>query len=161
MTTGGATLEVGVVDVYVLRETQRGWNILALRRGGPGRSPGSWETVHGHIEPGEVPHDAARRELREETGLTTERLYSITVHPFYMQKSATVQMAVVFAAFVDTNRVTLGSEHDKYLWLTPTAASKRFTWPRESEALVHIRRLLRGGNAGAVEDVLRIRNDNS
>jgi len=37
-----------------------------------GRNIGSWETVHGTIEPGETPVQASLRELREETGLVPE-----------------------------------------------------------------------------------------
>ena len=149
-------IAVGVVDVFVIRIVRGRWRVLVLRRSS-GRSPGSWETVHGKIEPGERPPDAARRELREETGLTDARLYSITVNPFYIHATGAVQLAVVFAVFVDTDTVTLGVEHDTYEWLSPTAAHRRFTWPRESEALRHIQHLLKGGNAGLVEDVLRIR----
>jgi 8-oxo-dGTP pyrophosphatase MutT (NUDIX family) len=32
--------------------------------------------VHGHIEDGEHPWQAAQRELQEETGLSPERLYN-------------------------------------------------------------------------------------
>ena len=149
-------IAVGVVDVFVIRIVRGRWRVLVLRRSS-GRSPGSWETVHGKIEPGERPPDAARRELREETGLTDARLYSITVNPFYIHATGAVQLAVVFAVFVVTDAVTLGVEHDTYEWLSPTAAHRRFTWPRESEALRHIQHLLKGGNAGLVEDVLRIR----
>src|SRR5437762_14258642 len=40
--------------------------VLVLRRGPDGRSPGSWETVHGTVDPGETPVAAALRELQEE-----------------------------------------------------------------------------------------------
>ena len=149
-------IAVGVVDVFVIQIVRGRWRVLVLRRSS-GRSPGSWETVHGKIERGESPPDAARRELREETGLADARLYSVTVNPFYIHTTGAVQLAVVFAVFVDTAAVTLGVEHDAYEWLSPTAAHKRFTWPRESDALRHIQQLLKGGDAGVVEDVLRIR----
>lgn len=35
---------------------------------------GMWGLVGGHIEPGESPQDAARREVREETGFTVGEL---------------------------------------------------------------------------------------
>lgn len=152
-------VRVGVVDVYVVRFRARRSRVLALRRGRRAhtRSPGSWETVHGTIEPGERPPDAAWREVREETGLEPDRLYAITVHPFYLHRAGVVELAVAFAAVVATERVTLGEEHDAFEWLTFAQAAKRFTWPRETEALAHVRKLLRGGTAGLVEDVLRVR----
>ena len=123
-------IAVGVVDVFVIRIVRGRWRVLVLRRSS-GRSPGSWETVHGKIEPGESPPVAARRELREETGLSDDRLYSITVNPFYIHAMGTVQLAAVFAAFVASDAVALGQEHDAYEWLTPAAAHKRFTRSEE------------------------------
>src|SRR5205823_2927728 len=73
---------VSFVDVYVVRQapppspSPGGFQVLVLRRSPAGRSPGSWETVHGTIEPGETPGDAALRELREETGCAPLRLYN-------------------------------------------------------------------------------------
>ena len=58
-----------MVDVYVLRPVAGGWEALCLRRAPADRSPGTWETVHGHILEGETPVAAAVRELAEETGL--------------------------------------------------------------------------------------------
>ena len=148
-------LRAGVVDVCVVRITGRAWKVLVLRRAKGTRSPGSWELVHGHIEKGERPVAAAKRELREETGLGTDRLYSITVNPFYLLASDTVQVALVFAAIVDSERVVIGEEHDKSEWLSVAAAMKRLTWPRDAESLRQARQLLRSGDAGVVEDVLR------
>ena len=152
-------VRVGVVDVCVVRIVGRAWKVLALRRAHGTRSPGSWELVHGHIERNELPAAAARRELREETGLAMRKLYSITVNPFYLLKSDTVQVGLVFAAIVESDRVALGAEHDRCEWLSVAAARKRLTWPRDGESVAHAARLLKRGDAGVVEDVLRADND--
>jgi len=150
-------IHVGVVDVYVIRPYRPDWLVLTLERANGTRCPGSWEAVHGRIEPGERPEQAAVREVREEAGLDVDRLYSITCQPFYLHAAGVVQMAVVFAAFVrEGTPVSLGAEHQHFEWLPMAEASTRFTWPREREALRHIAILLGTGDAGPAEDVLRI-----
>ena len=152
-----AELKIGTVDVYVIRPRADGWRVLALQRASAGtRCPNAWETVHGRLESGEEPPDGALRELREETGLVAERLYSVTVQPFYLHPMHVVQLAVVFAAFVGDGEVVLGPEHQRSEWLSVEEALDRFIWPREREALREIVHLLRGGDAGPVEDVLRV-----
>jgi type II secretory ATPase GspE/PulE/Tfp pilus assembly ATPase PilB-like protein/8-oxo-dGTP pyrophosphatase MutT (NUDIX family) len=151
-------LSIGTIDVYVIRPLAAGWRVLVLQRALDTRCPTAWEAVHGHIEPGEEPEDAALREVREECGLDAARLYSVTVQPFYLHRSHTVQLAVVFAAFVDEpGTFTLGAEHQRAEWLSVDEALERFQWPREREALREIAHLLRTGDAGPVEDVLRIK----
>ncbi|MDB4893424.1 MAG: type secretion system protein [Gemmatimonadetes bacterium] len=153
-----ASVNVGTVDVYCVSLDAGAWRVLVLQRSAETRCPGAWETVHGRIEPGEEPEDAAVREVAEETGLAIDRLYNVTVQPFYLHKSRTVEMAVVFAAFVDpTKPVTLGSEHQAYEWLSAEDALERFFWPREREALQHVMHLYRTGDGGAAEDVLRVK----
>lgn len=147
----------GVVDVYVIRPLPEGWKVLTVQRSADTRCPGAWETIHGRLDDGERPEDGAVRELREETGLNVSRLYNVTVQPFYLHMFGTVQLAIVFAAFVDEPAdVRLGEEHQAYEWLSPHDAASRFIWPREREALSHIRHLLAGGTAGPAEDVLRV-----
>ena len=154
-----ADAKVGTVDVYVIRPLSNGWRILVLQRAPTGtRCPLAWETVHGRLEPGEEPEAGAERELREETGLIADRLYSITVQPYYLHAMKTVQLAVVFAAFVsEPAAVTLGPEHTQSEWLSVDDALSRFVWPREQVALQEIVHLLHTGDAGPVEDVLRVR----
>jgi 8-oxo-dGTP pyrophosphatase MutT (NUDIX family) len=151
-------IRAGVVDVYVIRPWGPEWRVLALQRALDTRCPTAWETVHGRIEPGERPEEAAAREVREETGLDVARLYNVTVQPFYLHGFGTVQLAVVFAAFVaEPGDVSLGPEHQASEWLPVPAARERFVWPREREALDHVVQLLGRGDAGPVEDVLRVR----
>ncbi|MFL5606995.1 MAG: NUDIX hydrolase [Gemmatimonadaceae bacterium] len=152
-----ATVSVGTIDVYLIAAGVDGWRVLALQRSLTTRCPTAWETVHGRIEPGEEPEQAAMREVREETGLAVERLYNVSVQPFYLHKTHTVQLSVCFAAFVTPGApVITGEEHSRFEWLTPDQALERFVWPRERMALREVLHLLRGGDAGPVEDVLRV-----
>jgi dATP pyrophosphohydrolase len=152
------SVRASLVDVYVLRMLGASLECLALRRGGGGRCPGSWESVHGHIEPAEQPAAAAARELEEETGLTPLRLYNLSrVELFYQHHSDEVALVPVFVAFVQPDaRVRLGPEHDGFEWLSLPAGRLRFAWPRERRALDDIETLLGSGTAGAVDDVLRV-----
>src|SRR4029079_4772257 len=148
------SIRASLVDVYVLRGVGSSLQCLVLRRAPGGRCPGSWESVHGHIEPAERPTRAAERELEEETGLIAARLYNLSrVELFYQHRSDEVALVPVFPAFVadraggearlpvfaafgaDDAAVGLGPEHDGFEWLSPAAARARFAWPRERRAL--------------------------
>jgi 8-oxo-dGTP pyrophosphatase MutT (NUDIX family) len=152
------SVRTSLVDVYVLRGEGAGLECLLLRRGSGGRCPGSWEVVHGHIEATERPAAAAAREMEEETGLAPLRLYNLSrVELFYQHRTDEVALVPVFAAFVAGDAtVRLGSEHDRFEWLTVPEAKLRFAWPRERRALEDIVTLLGSGNAGSVNDVLRV-----
>jgi len=152
------SIRVSFVDVYVVRPNGPALDVLALRRAPGGRSPGSWETVHGHIEAGETPVEAALRELREETGLEPARLYNLSrVEAFYRHSSDEIALIPVFAGVVDTGaEARPSSEHDRVEWLAPAAAAARFAWPRERRALDDVLSILRSGDAGLLEDVLRV-----
>lgn len=147
----------GVVEVYVIRHNAGDWRVLVLQRASDAIRPGSWETVYGKIDAGERPEHAAVRELREETGLELNALYNVTVSSLFLHPSQTIQMAIVFAAFVESgSEVTLSDEHQRFEWLSVDEACNRFTWPRAVQALRDAHRLLAQGDAGPVEDVLRV-----
>jgi dihydroneopterin triphosphate diphosphatase len=152
------SVRVSLIDVYILRRVDPELELLILRRAPGGRCPGSWESVHGHIEAGEEPAAAAARELEEETGLIPERLYNLSrVEAFYQHRTDEVALIPVFAAFVARDAVVhMSREHDAFEWLSPMDAGVRLAWPRERRALEDIVALLHGGDAGAVDDVLRV-----
>jgi len=121
-----ATTNVGTIDVYLISPRTDGWRILTLQRSSTTRCPMAWETVHGRIEAGEEPEQAAVREVREETGLTMVRLYNVCVQPFYLHRTHTVELAVVFAAFVDPARAITLVRASAYSWYStrkPQSAS--------------------------------------
>lgn len=152
------TITVSLIDLYVLRRREALLEVLLLRRAPGGRCPGSWEAVHGHIEAGERPADAALRELREETGYSPLKLYNLSrAELFYQHGTDVLAVVPAFVAFVPSDlQVVLGIEHDAAEWLTPVDARARCAWPREARAIDDAVRMLGAGDAGAIEDVLRV-----
>jgi dihydroneopterin triphosphate diphosphatase len=152
------SVRVSIVDVVVARWHTTGLQIWLARRASGTRCTGAWELVHGRIEPGERPEEAAVREVREECGLATDRLYNITLGGFYLHHLGTVALSVVFCAIVAADVTpVLGAEHDEGHWCSVDEAMRDCAWPREREALQHVAHLLRNGrDAGAVNDVLGV-----
>jgi type II secretory ATPase GspE/PulE/Tfp pilus assembly ATPase PilB-like protein/8-oxo-dGTP pyrophosphatase MutT (NUDIX family) len=153
----GAKIVAGVVEIYVIDRSAADWRVLVLQRSADTIRPKSWETVFGKIDEGESPQEAAIREIEEETGLPLDRLYNVNVQPFYLHETQTVQLAIVFAAFASSTAVRLSAEHSNFEWLSFEDAPAKFTWPRAADALRDINHLLKGGDAGPVEDVLCVR----
>jgi dihydroneopterin triphosphate diphosphatase len=146
------------VDTYAVRGAGERLEVLVLRRGTSGRCPGSWETVHGTIESGETPVQASLRELHEETGLAPQKLYNLSrTEAFYQHRTDELALIPVFVAFVAPDApVRLSDEHDRSEWLRVADAARRFAWPRERRALDDILSIVGGGDAGLLEDVLRV-----
>ena len=157
-TPAAAGVRVSLIDLYVLRGAGPDLRCLVLRRARGTRCTGAWEVVHGHIEPGETPAEAARREMLEETGLTPARFFNVSrVEAFYQHRNNEVALVPVFAAFVEAGaEPSLGDEHDSAEWLTPEDARARVAWPREARAIEDIVRMLGTGGAGVIGDVLEI-----
>jgi 8-oxo-dGTP pyrophosphatase MutT (NUDIX family) len=152
------TIRTALVDVYVLRGRGETLEALLLRRARDQVRGGTWEAVHGKIDGCETPVAAARRELREEIGCEPMALYNLSrVEQFYLHHDDEIALVPVFVAFVAADAVIhLSDEHDTLLWLSPEAATAQCTWPRAARALEDAVRMLGTGNAGLLEEILRI-----
>jgi 8-oxo-dGTP pyrophosphatase MutT (NUDIX family) len=75
----------------------------------------AWTPPAGAIEAGEEPHDAARRELWEETGLDLE----------CVALEGIAGPAAVFTAEAPSRaEVVLDDEHDRFLWISQEEARR-------------------------------------
>ena len=82
--------------------------------------PLKWDIPGGGVDRGETASRAARREAREESGISLDYLELLTV-----QRMGNYARAIFFAELPFRPRVSFpDGEHDRFLWLTPREALK-------------------------------------
>jgi dATP pyrophosphohydrolase len=130
------------VSVLVVVYNDRG-EVLLLRRVEP---PVLWQSVTGSLEWDEAPTEAARRELREETGLEVVvrdcgRQNRFPIRPEWRPRydpRVSENVESVFVARVAGRpavRINPG-EHDAFLWLSRQEAAERvFSWTNRDAIL--------------------------
>jgi bis(5'-nucleosidyl)-tetraphosphatase len=111
--------------VVIVRRTASGWRYLLLR------AYRNWDFPKGVVEPGEQPLVAARREVREETGLTelhfdwgevfreTPRYAGNKIARYYLAAAPTGEVAL------PVNPQLGHPEHQEFRWLDYAAAHER------------------------------------
>ncbi|MEO6785588.1 MAG: NUDIX domain-containing protein, partial [Chthoniobacteraceae bacterium] len=95
---------------------ERGDEILLLQRAEGSAMAGQWFLPGGMVEPGELPEEGARRELREEAGVEIDGdLEIIGCYPMYVYGYETLQVS--FRGRVAAGDVTISHEHDGARWV--------------------------------------------
>lgn len=130
--------------------TERSVGIIAIRRTPEGplmclvqHAAGHWGFPKGHVEEGETPEQAARRELREETGIADIRIESghvFTERYSFEHNGETVEKEVMYLlGYTDTEHLApmlgFAAEIQAAAWLSPVDAEARATF-QEMKALV-------------------------
>lgn len=98
-----------------------------------------WDFPKGQLDKGEKGIDAAVRELSEEAGINdfeTVPDFKETVRYFTWRTGKPIpKFVAMFLAKVDSEKVKLSWEHDKYEWLSYEEARKLVTLPQMKKAL--------------------------
>lgn len=110
---------------------------------------GHWEFAKGHIEKGEKPEDAAKREIEEETGITdlkvTPGIKEYT--KYFFRKSYGLEgeakkkapwvfkLVVFYLAETRTEEVRISKEHKGFAWLPYEHAVKKLTYKNAKKLL--------------------------
>jgi dATP pyrophosphohydrolase len=137
-----------IVELFVFRFSGDRPEYLLLRRAdGEPLYPGMWQCITGRIEEGEKAWQAARRELREETGLEPGRVWVVPhVSAFYDPVHDALHLSPVFATQVAPAAVpVLSPEHQSLAWLPYREAAARLVWPGQRKGLEIVHHELAGG----------------
>jgi lipoyl(octanoyl) transferase len=114
------------VSISVVRWSEGRPEVLLLQRT-PERG-GFWQTVTGKVEEGERPAETARRELREETGLTLDVVPLGYEHSFALGEALPPELVhetAFFARWPEGSAVWRGEEHQAHEWVTLEEALTR------------------------------------
>ncbi len=110
---------------------------------------GHWGFPKGHIEKGETEIQAAKREMKEETGISIEILFGFKYEISYFYKKEgklSHKVVVFFIGVTEQEEVKLSFEHDGFEWLNYEDAIKRLTFENEKKALMRAREFLNAMN---------------
>ncbi|HEX7476031.1 MAG TPA: NUDIX domain-containing protein [Dehalococcoidales bacterium] len=100
---------------------------------------GHWGSSKGHIEKDETIEETARREIREETGLTDIQFsagFKETNKYFFVADGQRIfKTAIFLLAETRTKKIKISFEHTGYAWLPYAEAVERMTFKDEKEVL--------------------------
>jgi 8-oxo-dGTP diphosphatase len=119
------------VATAVLYNPQKKKFLLLKRSEDRERYPRRWEFPSGFIEAGEIPEDAALRELKEETTLTGEVVRIGESFPIQIPK---VEIHPVLVK-VNEDKVELSREHTDYRWVDKSELNVLDTVPKLKQDL--------------------------
>ncbi|MEX2477478.1 MAG: NUDIX domain-containing protein [Gracilimonas sp.] len=122
-----------LIDVYPYRQKNGYPHFLIFKRSSDKIYANQWRMVGGKVKEGEQRWEAALRELKEETGLSPVKLWTIpSVNQFYEAKSDTIHSIPAFAAELDyEDEITLDDEHTEYKWISIEGVQPYIKWPEQ------------------------------
>ena len=100
---------------------------------------GHWDFVKGKIEKNEELYETARREAKEETGITDFQFIDgfdeYVEYEFRFKNQKIHKKVIFFLAKTDTKKITLSNEHFDYIWLVYNDALQKITYENAKNVL--------------------------
>lgn len=126
-----------VVDVYPYCKVKDQLNFLLLKRSSDKIYGGQWRMIGGKVKTCEKAYEAAQRELREETGLTPELMWTVpSVNHFYDPKSDCILLIPAFAAEITSEKeIVLDDEHISFKWVPYHQIDDYGLWPEQKNMI--------------------------
>jgi len=112
---------------------------------------GHWSFPKGNIEEGEMPIDAAKREIKEETGITSlemidgfeeENYYSFIVKHGSNKGHKVFKKVVFYLVCTEESGVELSFEHTDFAWVCYSDARDILTYENSNQVLDKANKLL-------------------
>ena len=139
---------VRVIDAYVYSYESNKLSFLLLKRSRKKIYEYLWQGVAGKIEKNELAWQAALRELKEETGLTAQRMFVADyVSKFYEKHGDRMNFVPVFGIEVENKKVSLSEEHCNFKWLSFKKAHAKLTWNGQKKGLKAVHSMLNSKDA--------------
>lgn len=126
-----------LIEAHIFRKAGNNLEFLLLRRSDNEIYPGLWQMVSGSIDGNEKAFQTALREIKEETGLTPEKFWTVpNVNSFYSSTQNEICMIPVFAALVtDEVEVVISNEHSEFKWAGLSETLKLLAWPGQRRSV--------------------------
>ena len=131
-------IKVRVIDCHIAYydNKKKDWIFLLLKRSNNKMFSGIWQGVTGKISDNELPYKTALRELKEETGLTAEKMWTLDkVNTFYDAQNNTMNLIPVFGVKVNSLKIVLSNEHSEYKWCNINETIKLLAWEQQKKGI--------------------------
>ena len=101
---------------------------------------GHWDFVKGKIEENETLYETARRETKEETGISNiefiDGFEENIEYDFKFKREDVHKKVIFFIAKTDTKKIRLSHEHNAYLWSGYSESLKKITYQGSKNILI-------------------------
>ncbi len=136
MNTNKIPVHTTAVAAVVLATISGELKVLMLKR----TKDHFWSYVSGSIETEETAIEAVKREVKEETAASIERLYSADyIVQFFDIKHNRIMVVPAFVAYLAADiNIQLNDEHSDYKWCSLSEAKSLAAFPNQRALLDHV-----------------------